>query len=202
MNKGNYGLNRTGHGGVGRENNYDTARNYLKSFLQSSFVRLISLDDDIDLETSIANTEKAQTALCNVSFIEQFGEWLCNYAHQKSGEPLSLGSIGDYLSATKSIYNKLFPGNSIFNGSQEQAWYTNLRAKSNQEIARRDMRRGVQSSNKAKPIGRLQLKSVIGALLSINTNASIRKAVYIGTTFNSAGRSGEAAFMCLDHGAY
>ena len=83
---------------------------------------------------------------------------------------------------------------------QEQSWYTNLLAKSNQEIARRDMRRRVQSSNKAKTIRRLQLGSVIGASLSINTNASIRK--HVGTTFNSAGSSGEAAFMCLDQGAY
>jgi hypothetical protein len=36
MNRGNFGLNRTGHGGgAGREANYSVARNYYKNFLQS-----------------------------------------------------------------------------------------------------------------------------------------------------------------------
>ena len=47
MNTGKFGLNRTGHGGAGRENNYNAARNYLKSFLQSRYVQLISPDDDV-----------------------------------------------------------------------------------------------------------------------------------------------------------
>ena len=60
MNTGNFGLNRTGHGGAGRENNYNAARNYLKSFLQSRYVQLISPDDDVDLEAWI---ERADCAL-------------------------------------------------------------------------------------------------------------------------------------------
>ena len=36
----------------------------------------------------------------------------------------------------------------------------------------------------------------------MNSYAAIRKAVYVGTTFNSAGRSGEAAYTCIDNGAY
>lgn len=64
------------------------------------------------------------------------------------------------------------------------------------------MKRGVLSSNKSKPIGREQLKSVNETLLSMNSYTAIRKAVYVGTIFNSAGRSGEAAYSCIYDGAY
>ena len=64
------------------------------------------------------------------------------------------------------------------------------------------MKRGILSSNKSKPIGREQLKSVNETSLPMNSYAAIRKAVYVGTTFNSAGRSGEAAYTCIDDGAY
>ena len=36
----------------------------------------------------------------------------------------------DILSATRSLFNKTFPTNSIFSGQVEQLWCTELRAKS------------------------------------------------------------------------
>ena len=64
------------------------------------------------------------------------------------------------------------------------------------------MKRGVASGNKAKPISRKQMKSVNNALLSWNSQPCIRKLVYVNTTFNTAGRSGEMAYICLDNRAY
>lgn len=128
---------------------------------------------------------------------------MCNHAsYGKCNDPLKLGSISDILSSVKSIFNKIFPNNKIFSGKNDQMWYTNLRAKSSQEIIRRDIKRGIASSNKSKPIGRMQMKNINETLLSINTYASIKKAVYVGTTFNSAGRSGESAYICIDSGAF
>jgi hypothetical protein len=46
------------------------------------------------------------------------------------------------------------------------------------------------------------MRNNIETLLSINPFQSIRKAVFAGTTFNSAGRSGEASHMCYDDGCY
>lgn len=162
--------------------------------------------EETDLESWIAKTPNAEVALCDIEVIQQFASWLCHHAKKSdlhySGEPLKLRSIQDILSSVKSVFNKVFPNNKIFSGSIDQTWYTNLRSKSAQEITRRDMKRGVQSASKAKPIGRKQINNVNETLLSINTSASIRKAVYVGTTFNSTGRSGEAAYACLDDGAF
>ena len=36
----------------------------------------------------------------------------------------------------------------------------------------------------------------------MNTLMSILKLVYVGTTYNSVGRSGEAAYSCFDNGSY
>ena len=77
-----------------------------------------------------------------------------------------------------------------------------MRQKSFEEVVRRDIERGVASSTKSKPVGRLQTANVIQTLLSFNTHAALRKAVYVGTTFYSAGRSGEAAFQCIDSGSF
>jgi hypothetical protein len=65
------------------------------------------------------------------------------------------------------------------------------------------MKRVVASSNKTKPVGRVLMRNVNETLIiSINTYQSIRKAVYAGCTFNSAGPSGEASYMCFDDGCY
>jgi hypothetical protein len=161
MNRGNFGLNRNGHGGgAGRQANYDQARNYFKSFLQSDYVKLMSEDDESDLETWVENNEAAEGAICNIEVIQQFSSWLCDFARKSNGEMLTLGTTGDNLSPMKSVFNEIFPNNNNFNGAHEQVWYTTLRAKSSQEIIRRNFRLGVASSNKAKPIGRTQLKSI------------------------------------------
>jgi hypothetical protein len=170
--------------------------------LQSDYVKLMSEDDESDLETWVENNAAAEGVICNIEVIQQFTSWLCDFARKSNGEMLTLGTIGDILSSIKSVFNEIFPNNNIFNGAHEQLWYTTLRAKSSQEIIRRNFRLGVASSNKAKPIGRIQLKSINEALLSINTLISIRKLVYVSTTFNSAGRSGEAAFACFDKGSF
>jgi hypothetical protein len=207
MNLGSFGLNRTGHdGGAGRENNYNSAKNYFCQFLQSEYVKLMAEDDESDFDTWVRNNEGAQSALCDVEVIQQFASWLCHHAKKSEkyyrSEPLALRSILDMLSSTKSIFNKIFPNNTIFTGNAEQPWYTKLRSKSSQEVTRRDMKRGVISSNKAKPLGREQIRNVLQTLFSVNTFTSIRKAVYVGTTFNSAGRSGECAYTCIDNGTY
>lgn len=134
--------------------------------------------------------------------IQQYTSWLCNDATRENCDPLKGGSILDILSATRSLFNKTFPTNSIFSGQVEQLWYTKLRAKSKEEVTRREIRRGVASSNKSKPIGREQVKGVVDTLLKTNTPSSVRKAVYVATTFNTAGRSGEAAFSVIDSGTY
>ena len=104
-----------------------------------------------------------------------------------AGEPLKLRSILDILNSINSVFNKVFPSNKMFSWSTDQTWYTSKK---------------FQPASKAKPIGREQINNVNQTLLSINTPASIRKAVYVGTTFNSAGRSGETAYTCLDDGAF
>ena len=207
MNLGSFGLNRTGHdGGAGRENNYNSAKNYFCQFLQSEYVKLMAEDDESDFDTWVRNNEGTQSAICDVEVIQQFASWLCHHAKKSEkyyrSEPLALRSILDMLSSTKSIFNKIFPSNTIFTGNAEQPWYTKLRSKSSQEVTRRDMKRGVISLNKAKPLGREQIRNVLQILFSVNTFTSIRKAVYVGTTFNSAGRSGECAYTCIDNGTY
>lgn len=147
--------------------------------------------------------EGAQDAICDVEVIQQFASWLCNCARRpKTGEILKLDTILDIISSTRKIFNTLFPTNTIFTGNTEQAWYTALRSKSKQEIIRRDIKRGVSSTNKSKPVGRVQMRSAIETLITINSTSSLRKAVYAGTTFNSAGRSGEVAYMCFDNSCY
>ena len=87
MNRGNFGLNRTGHGGgAGREANYNVARNYFKSFLQSEYVKLMSEDDESDLETWIINHPDAEGAVCDIEVIQQLASWLCDYARKSNGE--------------------------------------------------------------------------------------------------------------------
>ena len=166
----------------------------------------MSEEEDADLDTWVAKTPSAKDALCDIEVIQQFASWLCHFAKksekQYHGEPLGLRSIQDMLSSIKSVFNKIFAKSSIFGGGVDQLWYTNLMVKSLQEITRIDMKRGVLSSNKSKPIGREQLKSVNETSLPMNSYAAIRKAVYVRTTFNSAGRSGEAAYTCIDNGAY
>ena len=134
-------------------------------------------------------------AVCDIEIIQQFSSLLCHYARKGNGEILKLGS-------TLELFNTPFPSNTIFSGIKDQVWYTNLWAKSNQEIIRRNIKLGVASSNKSKPIGRALMKNVNETLLSINSYQSIRKAVYIGSTFNTAGRSGEATYMCFDEECY
>jgi hypothetical protein len=138
----------------------------------------------------IATNLNAQEALCDIEVVQQYASWLCNYAKKSNGiEYLKAGTILDILSSNKKMYNTLFPSNTIFSGKQDQVWCTLLRAKSFQETLRRDMKRGVASSNKSKPVGRVLMRYVNETLIiSINTYQSIRKAVYAGYTFNSAGR--------------
>jgi hypothetical protein len=175
---------------------------YFCSFMKSKYVSLMKDEEENNLESWVKANENAMSAICDIEVIQQFSSWLCHHARRDRGEILKLGSILDILSSTKKIFNSLFPNNPIFDGNRDQRWYTTLRAKSNQEIIRRDIKRGVMSTNKSKPVGRVQMKIINETLLGINSHQSIRKAVYAGTTFNSAGRSGEAAYMCLDDGCY
>lgn len=116
-------LNRTGHGGgAGREANYSVARNYFKSFLRSEYVKLMSEDDESDLNAWIINNPDAEGAICDIEVIQQFASWLGDYARKSNGELLALGSIGDILSSIKSVFNALFPNNTVFSGSREQVW--------------------------------------------------------------------------------
>lgn len=202
MNIGSFGLNRTGHGGSTRDGNVTMTQNFFCNFLKCENVQLMGEEEENNLASWISTKSDAMEAICDIEVIQQFTSWLCHYARNRTGEYLALGSILDILSCTKKLFNSLFPSNTIFTGKQEQAWYSTLRAKSNQEIIRRNMKLGVASSNKSKPIGRVLIKNVIETLLSINSFQSIRKAVYVGTTFNSAGRSGEASYMCFDGGCY
>ena len=203
MNKGSFGLNRTGHGGSSRDSNAVMADGYFCAYMKSPFAQLMQEEDNRTLQSWKDAHDGAQDAICDVEVIQQFASWLCNYARRPiTHEVLKLGTILDILSSTKRIFNSLFPTNTIFMGNTEQVWYTLLRAKSKQEITRRDIKRGVSSSNKSKPVGRVQMRSVIETLITINSTASLRKAVYTGTTFNSAGRSGEVAYMCFDSGCY
>lgn len=202
MNNGSFGLNRTGHGGSSRDANAVMAENYFCQYLKSEYVQLMKEEDENSLLTWKYDNTGAQDAICDVEVIQQFSSWLCHYARRTHGEVLKLNTILDILSSTKKIFNTLFPTNTIFRGDGDQSWYTTLRTKSHQEITRRDIKRGVLSYNKSKPVGRTQMRNVIETLLSINSNSSSRKAVYAGTTFNSAGRSGEVAYMCYDEGTY
>ena len=202
MNKGPFGLNRTGHGGSSRDTNAVMAENYFCQYLKSEYVQLMKEDDESGLLAWKDAHSGAQDALCDEGVIQQYASWLCHFARQKQGEVLKLRTILDILSSTKRAFNALFPTNTIFRGDTEQSWYTTLRSRSSQEITRRDIKRGVMSSNKSKPVGRTQMRNVIETLLSMNSNSSARKAVYAGTTFNSAGRSGEVAYMCFDEGSY
>ena len=202
MNKGSFGLNRTGHGGSSRDPNAVMAENYFCQYLKSDYVQLMKEDDESGLLAWKDAHSGAQGALCDEGVIQQYASWLCNYARRNQGEVLKLRTILDILSSTKRAFNTMFPTNTLFRGDTDQSWYTTLRAKSSQEITRRDIKRGVMSSNKSKPVGRAQMRNVIETLLSINSNSSARKAVYAGTTFNSAGRSGEVAYMCFDEGSY
>jgi hypothetical protein len=202
MNVGSFGLNRTGHGGSARDSNVAMAQNFFCNFLKCDKVQLMGEEEENNLESWINSKPNAMEAVCDIEVIQQFSSWLCHYARKGNGEILKLGSILDILSCTKKLFNTLFPSNTIFSGNKDQVWYTNLRAKSNQEIIRRNIKLGVASSNKSKPIGRALMKNVNETLLSINSYQSIRKAVYVGSTFNTAGRSGEAAYMCFDEGCY
>ena len=69
--------------------------------------------------------------------IQQYTSWLCNDAERENFASLKGGSILDILSSTTSLFNKIFPTNSIFSGLVEQLWYTKLRAKSKEEVTRR-----------------------------------------------------------------
>ena len=98
MNTGSFGLDRTGHGGSARDSNYNSGRNYFTSFLKSDYVRLMSEDDDDDLEAWIQQNEGAEFAICDIEVIQQFASWLCNHAsYGKCNDPLKLGSISDIL---------------------------------------------------------------------------------------------------------
>jgi hypothetical protein len=171
-------------------------------FLKCDKVQMMGEEEENDLNVWINAQTNAMEAICDVEVIQQFASWLCHHAKNRMGECLALGSIYDILSSTKKLFNSLFPNNRIFSGVKDQAWYTILRARSGQEVIRRNIKLGVATSNKAKPIGRVLMNNVIETLLSINSFQSIRKAVYAGTTFNTAGRSGEAAFMCYDDTCY
>ena len=107
-------------------------------------------------------------------------------------------TIQNMLSSIKTVFNQNFPNNEIFNCSIDQPWYKKLRQKSYEEVVRRDIQRGVSSSNKSKPVGRLQTANVVKTLLSTNTHAAIWKAVYVATAFNSAGRSGFSVLIQLN----
>jgi hypothetical protein len=120
LNNGSFGLNRTGHGGSARDSNYNFGRNYFTSFLKCDYVRLMSEDDDDDLEAWIQQNEGAEFAICDIEVIQQFASWLCNHAsYGKCNDPLKLGSISDILSSVKSIFNKIFPNNKIFSGNTD-----------------------------------------------------------------------------------
>ena len=202
---GSFGFTRTGHVGISRNSNLKMAENYFKGFMKHEKVTLMTETYEGSLSTWVNETEDAEKAICDIEVIQQFASWLCSHARKIVGSEsqfLMLGSVKDILSSTRTTFNALFPGNTIFSGSKDQLWYTNLRYKSQQEIVRRDIKVGVASSNKSKPIGRTMIKNIIETLFQINTKQSITKAIYVGTTFNSAGRSGEAAFTCIDTGCY
>lgn len=202
MNVGSFGLNRTGHGGTTRDSNVTMAQNFFCNILKCDKVQLMGEEEENDLSSWMSTKSNAMEAICDTEVIQQFSSSLYHYARKGNGEYLKLGSILDILSCTKKLFNTIFPSNTIFCGTKDQIWYTTLRAKSNQEIIRRNIKLGVASSNKSKPIRRVLMKSVNETFLLINSYQSIRKAVYAGTTFNAAGRSGEAAYMCFDDGCY
>jgi hypothetical protein len=109
-----------------------------------------------------------------------------------------LGTIKDIITSIKTIFEELHPQNTIFNG--EQIWYTKMRFSGEGAVRRRDMRRGVSSQNKAKGIDRTIMQNCIATLLMRNTHDSIRKATYLGATFNSAGRPSELSYCCINCG--
>ena len=103
MNIGSFDLNRTGYRGLGRENNDNSARNYFVQYSKSDYVKLMSEEEDADLETWVAETPSAKDALCDIEVIQQFALWLCHFAKksekQYHGEHLGLRSIQDMLSS-------------------------------------------------------------------------------------------------------
>jgi hypothetical protein len=206
MNVGSLGLNRTGNGGSSRDGNYNMARNHILAFLKSSFMNLIDEDNEDDLESWVQDQKDAgvnvMELICEIEIIEQFSNWLCDHDSKSNGEPLTQGTIGDILSGTKTVFNSLFPENTIFSGKGDQEWYSKMRQGSKNECSRRDFRRGVASSNKAKPVGRVLTKDVIEALIRRNTQTAYRSAVYIGTNYNAACRSGEIAYYVIDEDCY
>jgi hypothetical protein len=68
-------------------------------------------DEENTFEEWVENNENAQELVCQIEVIEQFGTWMCDCAEKSTGEPLSAGTCGDYYSALKSIFNKVFPEN-------------------------------------------------------------------------------------------
>ena len=79
-------------------------------YLKSKYINLMAEDDISDFDTWVQNNEGAQNALCDVQVIEQFASWLCHNARKSekmyNGEPVSLRTIQDMISSTKSIFNK------------------------------------------------------------------------------------------------
>jgi hypothetical protein len=69
MNKGSFGLNRTGHGGSSRDPNAVMAEIYFCQYLKSEYVQLMKEEDEISLLTWKDANKGAQDAICDVDVI-------------------------------------------------------------------------------------------------------------------------------------
>lgn len=114
------------------------ALNYFEAFLDTKLMSIVDLTNDTLTE----------------GLFREYGTYLAEFAQDKNGDPISLGTALQYLSGVKSVFQIKYKGFDVFkHPAVVDVWNSSIREGIRDVVSRRCIAEGVPICDKAPLLG-------------------------------------------------